>query len=267
MELTRRFGDRNITIIGTRHRLSTASIGSGPQHEQLETLCQQVSLAETALTAVGAQDMLFDITTVGILVSKLTHHLQSHWAFHRTELQEVLSPIEQGEAFKKWRDRARRAADFTRLQAMGVEMSKNEKHTNSSNNECTICGKSGHKAATCNKDKDQTLEVFATQDTDLGKRNQRVQWENEEQMKDSLKSATERASPCPVCGEKHTFSKSTSWSTVYWPSFRLDECAQFSALPRSDVGETRWLCFVHSSLSQSEQVHNCQIQNSSKVPN
>ena len=68
-QLDRRYGDRRLAIMTTRHQLVSLKLAKGPVFDQVEALAQELLHTKTCLEVVKAEHVLFtDGAMVGTLV-------------------------------------------------------------------------------------------------------------------------------------------------------------------------------------------------------
>ena len=96
-------------------------------------------------------------------------------------------------------------------------------HTTESAGGCHKCGKAGHKAKNCPDVKVNSAIVKSTD----GKR---------DKMKEEKKKAKETAGKCPLCKERHTYTRVKDKEE--WPSDRLFKCDQFKNMSIRDRAST-----------------------------
>ena len=121
--LDKRYGDRRLAILTTRHRLINLEVPRGPGYEKVEALVQGLRHARTCLEAVGAEDELFsDLAMVGILLNKLPPMVQEQWYRYRVTFPSTNSTREDGKYFEQWLDRQGEAATLERITLLGTQL-------------------------------------------------------------------------------------------------------------------------------------------------
>ena len=123
--LNKKYGDRTLAMLTTRHRLVSLKLPRGAPHDQLEALVQGVRHAKTCLRAVQAEDTLFsDLTIIGTLLMKLPQMHQQRWYYYRSALPPSSSPVEDGKLFEQWLEVEGEAATLARLTTLGMELGR-----------------------------------------------------------------------------------------------------------------------------------------------
>ena len=153
--LDKRYGDRRLAILTTRHRLINLQLPAGPAHTKVEELVQGLRHALTCLRAVDAEDELFsDLAMIGILLDKLPRMVQEKWYSYRVDLPATTSMKEEGKYFQRWLAWQGEAAILERLTLLGTSLARPYSSTPREEEEeeevpCPTCDLAGHGADSC----------------------------------------------------------------------------------------------------------------------
>ena len=256
--LDRRYGDRSLAIMTTRHRLINLKLAKGPAHDQVESLVIGLRHARWCLSAVDAEGELFiDLSMVGILLSKLPHGVQQRWYVHRARLPPTTSATEEGQFFQQWLDMEGEAAVHQRRTILSTELSRGPAPAPTP--APALAPGAQVEAETDQAPLRDQLPLGTSRlaanlaITTKG----RPRYSTKEEAEAAAAVAASRMDPCPACQGGHTFTRSFSnfTITVPWPSNRLEACPEFrkmSPAQRAAMMEGQAACVLCTAVSHRE---------------
>ena len=236
--LEKKYGDRTLAILTTRHRLVTLQLPTGPAHDQVEALVQGLRHAKYCLKAVGAEYTLFgDITMVSTLLSKLPSRVQERWYHHRAALPPTTEPAEEGVLFEQWLHAEGEAANLARHGALGLELARatspqpavqeEEEVQEMPLRDMSAGGRLEAASFTISAALGTTPATTPSTNPTLTPSTRPT---SREEARAIAATYAAELGPCPACQGAHTFPRTLGGFEVAYPSHRLSSCPAFNQL-------------------------------------